>query len=54
MSWRLCSQLTQLLPISAWLLRLAEITRTKGLVVIASKTGEWNSETLKDTLSEKG
>lgn len=37
----------------AWLLRLGEITRSTGLVVIASKDGCWGKEELERTLTEK-
>lgn len=38
----------------AWLLRLSEITKNNGLVVIASRTGQWNRQRLEPTLSDKG
>ncbi|XP_052271400.1 uncharacterized protein LOC127872113 [Dreissena polymorpha] len=38
----------------AWLLRLAEVTQKGGLVVVASKSGRWNAETLGMTLIQKG
>ncbi|XP_045158623.2 uncharacterized protein LOC123524473 [Mercenaria mercenaria] len=38
----------------AWLLRLSEITRNNGLVVIASPSGNWGRERLEPTLTCKG
>ncbi|XP_060556826.1 uncharacterized protein LOC132717387 isoform X2 [Ruditapes philippinarum] len=38
----------------AWLLRLSEITRNNGLVVIGSPSGQWDRERLEPTLADKG
>lgn len=40
--------------VTAWLLRLSEITKNNGLVVIASQSRQWDRENLLPTLTEKG
>lgn len=39
--------------LTAWLLRLGEVTKQSGLVVIASHDGSWGKEELEPTLTEK-
>ncbi|XP_052775577.1 uncharacterized protein LOC128213634 [Mya arenaria] len=38
----------------AWLLRLSEITRRGGLVIVASRSGQWDRPALEGTLQDKG